>query len=126
VGLAATVASAVAAAFSAVGDLAESVTYTSITTADYNLTTGDIAGQVDVYEGIPVVVSSYNQVEVGASGGMIKASDRRLLVRAASLACTPKPSDEVTRADGSVWRVESLSGDPANATWDMQTRRLDG
>jgi hypothetical protein len=55
-------------------------------------------------------------------GEVVRVGDRRIMILAQTMAAaTPKPSDRVT-IEGRTYIVQSVSRDPADATWSLHCR----
>lgn len=127
-GLKATIASAVATAFTALGDIPTSVTYRQPGVTSYNATTGAyVATPVDT--AVTAILVEYTQSEVkagtvSASGSeSILASDRKAIVQAVDLnGVTLSLADRLV-ISGVLWDVIDFSTDPADATHTFQIRR---
>jgi hypothetical protein len=52
---------------------------------------------------------------------LVRVGDRKVLIAAATLATTPFPSDKLT-ANGKTFVIQSVSADPAGATWSLVVR----
>ena len=93
-GLKETVASAVSAGFTAVGNIKTSVTVRTVSKS-YNSETG-ITTETTTDTTVSGILTDYTQYEINNSGGGVQIYDRKLIVKVADLTATPTP--DTTRA----------------------------
>ena len=123
-GLKETIAGAVKSGFSALGNLAESVSYLAYSASStYNPTTGTETRSETSYS-VSGLFLEYSKRDI--DGQQIKPHDQKFLFQQASLAVRPTLQDRLLRTDGKYWEVISVSEDPAHATWELQMRGLNG
>jgi len=65
------------------------------------------------------LVTEYTAWQRQALG--IPASERKILLLAATLTAAPKPGDRVT-IQGKAWSVVDVTSDPANATYECRSK----
>lgn len=118
-GLSATISSAVQAAFTALGDIPQSVTYTSKGTSTYNPTTGAVTSTDTTYT-VSMVLESYSSREI--DNQIILSTDQKATIPQANLTPTPKVTDTIT-ISSVVWGIVGIGQDPASATWVFQLRK---
>jgi len=123
-GLKETIAGAVSAGFTALGNLVESVTYKAQgATSAYDVTSGTYLRSETLLTASGLFLE-YQKREV--DGEQIKPHDQRFLIQQASLTVTPTLQDRILRADGKHWEVIAVKQDPAHVTWELQVRALNG
>lgn len=123
-GLKETIAGAVSAGFTALGNLKEDVTYNVFqTTSSYDPDTGTAVRKETSYT-VPGLFLEYKKQDI--DGVQIKAHDQKFLFQQKDLAVTPTLQDRIVRASGATWEVISVSQDPANVTWEVQVRTTNG
>lgn len=122
-GLTTTLRAAVATAFTAVGDLAETVTYSHRTGATY--ANGTVTTTTEDTELSALFVEYSSREKQDAA---ILPNDRRAIIQAAELDVQPVVDDTLIRASGETWTVIAVTmlgthDDPADAAaWDLQVR----
>lgn len=109
------IADAIQTAFSSLGDLVTTCTYT--TRGAYDPATGSTSAGTGY--SCSAVITTYNAVET--DGTLIKATDRKAIVRAASLTVTPTTEGTLT-VGTNTYAVVNVSSDPATATYELQLR----
>lgn len=119
-GLKEIVQNAALSAFNSIGNLKETVTYKARTSSGYTPGSGPTGG-TSSYTVTKAVFIDYKSNEI--DGEVIRANDRRLLILASDLAVTPKTDDWVERTGGEIWVIKNIGIDPAQAVWDLQTRK---
>ena len=124
-GLRETIQSAVVTAFSAVGNIAEDVTYRRKKRDEiiYSEATGSVT---EVFEGYPdtsVIFTDYEQKEV--DGDNIKSTDKKVLLPGSSIDFEPKQDDQIVKSDGEVWDIKGAETDPVQGLWILQARERD-
>lgn len=119
-GLRETIQNAIKSGMNAMGNIQETVTYTSVSTTSYNTTTGAIT-TTKTTTTVAVVFDSYSRREM--DGDTIRPEDQKVLVAKGNLTPIPGLNDTITRSDGTVWSVLSVETDPVNAHWQLQVRR---
>jgi len=122
-GLRSAILDAVSSAVTAVGDIAESITYTARTKGEY-----------DTYSGQLTVTDTDYTVKaiIGFDDKTGKASDTEIdskhtgeitaLFSAKGLSFSPKTDDIVTR-DSELYRVTDIKKDPVGASYTLKLRR---
>lgn len=118
-GLSDAIKAGVSAAFAAIGDIKQTVSYTHDPAGSYDPTTGQVASGGTVYW-VQGVSYEYDSHEV--NNVSIYSTDRKFIIEAASITFTPKIHDLIT-IDGAAWRVEDIYKDPIVAIWILQIRR---
>lgn len=101
----------------------QTVALTSITPGTYDPATGTTTGGSSTSETIPANVEDYSGLTL--ANGLALAGDKKVLVAAALLTFTPKPTDTVT-IGGTVYSVVAIPetvqpGAPA-ITYELQCR----
>lgn len=91
--LAAKLAAGVEAAFTAVGDLAVTVTVRRVRAGAFNPATGAPARIFEEWRDVPAIVTEYKAGEV--DGERVKATDRRLYLKARATLPDPQPGDSI-------------------------------
>jgi hypothetical protein len=109
---------------SAVGDLAESITYTSINKGTYDVSTGLIPSSGTSYL-INAIVSFDDNTMAGRGKSTIVNSTHTgeitVLFASKGLAFTPKTDDKVIR-DGEAYIVSDIKKDPVGASYSLKLR----
>lgn len=119
---------AVSSIFSAMGDIVESATYTSLGTSTYNPVTRTTSS-TDETAAVDVILDEYGAVELRFSERLnddqsIIPGDKKCLVKASDLSgITPKVLDTITLSDGIAWQIKAIKIDPAMAMYIFQIRR---
>jgi hypothetical protein len=123
-GLKATIASAVASGFAALGDLQETVTYNVYSTSStYNPTTGTVTRTETQYS-VAGLFLDYKKRDI--DGQQIKPLDNQFMIQQAVLPVAPTLQDRIVRSTGKEYEVISIEQDPATATWTLQVRGRNG
>lgn len=118
-GMRAAISNAVGAAFTAVGDIAESVTYRRTASA-YNPATGTNT-VTNTDKTVSAIFTRYSQIELARSTG-INVTDLKMTVRTSTLALVPNiATDKVVRSS-KTFNIIDYSSDPAGATYTLQLR----
>lgn len=114
-GLRATIASGVATAFTALGDVAETVTYRQRADGSYNATTGTVShSDTDIsVKAIVEPITGQQEANIIADE---HSGDLSVLVKAADMTVTPDTGDQVIR-NNLVHTVNQIIFDPAGATY---------
>lgn len=116
--LKATLAKAVTSAFTAVGDIKQTVTYRR-TTSTYNPHTGtNTTTNVDYT--LSVILTSFNNIEIDKV--TVLAFDRKMIVQTKDLTLTPSMATDKVIINGKVHNVIQVKQDPALATYTLQLR----
>jgi len=120
-GLRATLAKAVASAFTAIGDIPESCTYRRTSSA-YNTSTGTNVVTNTDYTIAKAVFLAYESMEIDKV--TILASDQKFLIQASSLpvASVNIATDQIIDSSGKIFNILRISKDPAEATIKLQLR----
>jgi hypothetical protein len=95
------------------GSLMESVTYVA--------KSGPTASAV-THRNVPGHFEQYRENQIDQE--LILREDRRLRIATSAVTWVPSQYDEVSRADGSRWRVLNVSGGPGSPWYLLQTRRV--
>jgi hypothetical protein len=132
-GLAQTIIDGVNAAFNALDDIPEEVTFHYYTTApSYSPTTTTLPAPDAEIAIEKAIVLEYKKREVSTyRAGVpipteIRATDRKVLIRASEFGdVEPHPKDKIERSGGEMWSVVSVKRVPANnpALYILQIRR---
>lgn len=117
--LRALVQDAVVAGYSALGDIPESVTYSTKAQTVFSPTTGQVTRPASNY-GVSMVFAQYNKREI--DGEMIKPEDMKGLLPAKDLGFSPQIGDTITRGSA-VWSVRDIGIDPAQSLYILQLRK---
>lgn len=122
-GLKETIASAVSAGFTALGNLIETVTYKAQGVSLYDTSTGTFT-RVETSFSVSGIFVEYEKKEI--DGAIVKVYDQKFLFQQALLTVKPKITDRLLRTDGRHWEVMAVAEDPAHATWELQMRAQHG
>lgn len=117
--LRALVQDAVMAGYGALGDIPESVMYSTKAQTVFNPTTGQVTRPASSY-GVSMVFAQYNNREI--DGEMIKPEDMKGLLPAKDLGFEPQIGDTITR-NGSVFSVIRIGVDLAQSRYILQLRK---
>lgn len=120
-GLRSAILDAVSSAITAVGDIAESVTYTARTKGAYDV----YSGQVTVTDTDYTVKAIISYISGSASDTEIDSKhtgEISALFSSKGLSFTPKTDDLITR-DSEVYRITNITKDPVEASYTLQLRR---
>lgn len=117
--LRALVQDAVASAYTALGDIPESVTYASKPTASYNPTTGATTLNATNYS-VSMVFVKYRREEI--DGEQIRPEDTKGLLPSKDLGFSPGLNDTITR-NGQILAVTRMALDPTASLYILQLRR---
>jgi len=116
------------AAFSAAGNVKTTISFTSVSDASYNETTGAVTWNNTTYSNIDVILDEYSNREIdanptGAREGnrAVLPGDKKVYILYDDLTPTPKANDYVT-ISGQNWTVIGTYVDPAQAMWQLQVR----
>jgi len=118
-GLRATFASAVSAAFTALGDIPQSATYRRTTTV-YDPTTGNNTS-TNSDTTVTAIFTRYSQMELGQNVSL-KVTDVKMILRQASIAITPSIQLDTVINGGNTYNIVNFNPDPAGATYVFQLR----
>lgn len=113
---------AAAAAFTAAGNVKESVTVRikSSSNPAYNPSTDSVTDSYTDYT-VNALPSGYDTKEI--DGRTILNTDEKLMILVEDLpSITPKRNDQIIR-DSVTWEIESVHKDPADALWTLQIRK---
>lgn len=108
----------VSGAFPALGDLPESVIYSSKPTSTVNPTTGQVT-VASLNYAVSLVLVKYRREEI--DGESVRPEDMKGLLPAKDLGFTPGLNDTITR-NGKVWAVQRIALDPAESLYTLQLR----
>ena len=118
-GLRATFASAVASAFTALGDIPLSTTYRRTVTT-YVPSTGNNTS-VDTDYTVSAVFTRFSELEIGRTVGL-QVSDVKMIIQTASLAVTPNIQTDTVVTAAKTYNIVNYNPDPAGATYTFQLR----
>lgn len=119
-GLRATLASAVGAAFTAIGDIPESATYRR-TSSSYVPSTGVNTITNTDYTISKAVFAKFEQFEIDKV--LVLGSDVKMIFQTSGLSIIPNiATDKVVRTDGKIYNILRVSHDPAGVTTTLQLR----
>jgi len=108
------------AAFSAIGNVAESVTYRSKTSnPTYTPSTGAVTDGYTDYT-VSMVFTKITDNELLKEN--VQLDDMWALIPASNLTPTPKLNDEIVR-DSSTWNIRMIKTDPTEALWKFLIRQ---
>ena len=99
-------------AFRMYGSLTEMVRYSVKATLNSTPVIYRVAAYIDEYRLSALVNEA------------ILPTDRRARTLQADVSWQPTDYDEITRTDGSVWRVQSVSGGPGHSFYMLQLRQV--
>lgn len=117
--LRALVQDAVLAGYGALGDIPESVTYSTKVQTVFNPTTGQVIRPAANYS-VSMVLVKYNRHEI--DGEMIKPEDMKGLLPAKDLGFDPQIGDTIKRGS-EVFSVTRMGIDPAQSLYIFQLRK---
>ena len=117
--LRALVQDAVVSGYGALGDIPESVTFSTKAQTVFNPTTGQVTRPAASYS-VSMVFVKYNRHEI--DGEMIKPEDMKGLLPAKDLGFDPQIGDTITR-NGNVFSVIRMGIDPAQSLYLLQLRK---
>ena len=117
--LRALVQDAVMAGYGALGDIPESVTYSTKAQTVFNPTTGQVTRPASNYS-VSLVPAKYGKHEI--DGEMIKPEDMKGLLPAKDIGFVPQIGDTITRGSA-VWSVKDIGIDPAQSLYIFQLRK---
>ncbi len=108
-------------AFAQIGDIAKSVTFTSVATGTYNPTTGARGGTSTAYTIQKAVVAGYraNQID----GTNIQANDQKVIFRANEITGVTVRTDDTITIGSTVWKIVRARKDPTDSLWIAQVRQ---
>ena len=105
--------------FTALDDIPQSVTYTSVGVRTYDPATGTLTG-TDASYTVHMVMDSYERREIDNQA--VLSTDMMAMIPVDSL--TPEPTTRDTIAySGATWQIVGITTDPAEALWVFQIRR---
>lgn len=120
-GLRETVARAVDAAFDAIGNLVETVTYKSVTASGYTPATGAVTRTTTNVTLPRTVFFEFTQKEIDNDPAV--ATDMKLMFPAADLnGIVPKSQDIFTDSLGRTWEVQRLLSVPTDVVYILHCR----
>tara|TARA_R110000824_G_scaffold66023_4_gene171611 strand:+ start:632 stop:1012 length:381 start_codon:yes stop_codon:yes gene_type:complete len=115
----------VQSAFVTIGDIAETVTYTSISEGNYDTYSGQIINNKTEYT-FKAVVKYINTVTQKVEPNVIETSftgDISILFASADLSIKPSTSDTITR-NSEIYSINQISSDAVTATYTLNLVRL--
>lgn len=128
-GLRSAIQSAVKAGVAALGDVAVSTNYESLSSTTYDASAGTNAAVYATTAGVKVVIGEFRFAQsAGVRGGAadfdVQARDKQALIPTRAVSgVTPKPDDRLVH-DGETWNVINVFTDPAEGAWVLQIRRV--
>ncbi len=130
-GLQTTIQNLVGTAFSAIGDLAETVDYIHEgQEPDYDTTTGDVTSDSDTST-VPVraVILSAGKTAMEklptALVEVARPGDQLALIPGSDLTISPTTGDKLVK-DDDTWLVKGFAADPARGLWKVLLTRVGG
>jgi hypothetical protein len=117
--LRATIASAVSATFTALGDIPSSATYRRTVTT-YDPTTGNNTSVNTDYT-ITAIFTRFSELELGRNAGL-QVTDQKMIVQQVSLSVTPSIQLDTVISGGKTYNLVNFNPDPAGATYTFQLR----
>ena len=111
--------------FQILGDLTESVVYSSVQTAAYNTSTGATTSTVTKYN-FNAVLNRFKQEEldtysIRAEHKIVSSTDAKLLVAYLDLPVEPNVSDTMV-INGRTWKVVQYLNVPGSSLWTLHIR----
>jgi len=103
----------------AAGNVAVSVLYESIQPPDYDISSGEVTSQDNVYS-IEAIFVDFTEQEKQTL--QIVTADKKALIAASTILFTPK-TDDILISDGVRWVVTKPMIDPAGALWILPVRQ---
>jgi len=125
VGLRSAILDAVSSAITAVGDIAETVTYTARTKGDYDTYSGQLTVTDIDYTLKAIIGFDDNTIAGKASNTEIDSKhtgEISALFSAKGISFTPKTDDLITR-DSEVYTITDIKKDPVEASYTLKLRR---
>jgi hypothetical protein len=123
VGLRTSIADAVGSAITAVGDIAETITYKANTAGSYNVTTGVVSHTATTYT-FSAVVYPFGASRAGKNDIVDGVTaDLAILFASDDLAVTPDTNDLIVR-DSDTYKIRQITQDPAGASTRLIVTRL--
>ena len=117
-GLRSAIQSATNSAFSALGDIPISVTYTQVSSGGYNATTGATT-ETTTETTLTALITKFEQENINA--GLAQTTDRQMLIPGKDLTITPKPQYRVN-FDSRDYEVYKVERDPVSALHKLHIR----
>jgi hypothetical protein len=117
-GLRSTIQNAANSAFTALGDIPISVTYTQVSNGGYDTATGSIT-EITSTETVTAIITSYAEERINA--GLAQSTDRQALIPGKDLGLIPKPQDRIS-FDSTDYEVYKVEKDPVSAIYKLQLR----
>lgn len=113
--------------FDKFGSFLTQVTYSAISSASYNATTGVVTPGPDVDYVISVAMLPFSVTKNQSTfkyydNEVIYSIDLKVLFPALYLPVVPKIGDFITKATGQVWKVIGVNSDPKPAHWNLHCR----
>lgn len=120
---------------SSLDSLASDFTLIKHSYSSFNPVTGVETVSTNTQTGVRGIICDYRLHDIGGSGGLIQLGDRRLILFVPSFSpdvngdiLFPEPDDTI-KSDPSVvpcftYKVINARQDPAQATWDLNIRRV--
>jgi phosphoribosylamine-glycine ligase len=97
-------------------------TYETVSAGTYDPLTDTFSGAGTVTYAVKAIAEGYPERLVAVKDALIRRSDRRVTILAASLPVSPRAGDKITLAGGQLLQVISVESDQARATWVLQAR----
>lgn len=114
----ATIAKVVTAAFKAVGDVVQNVTYRR-TVSVYTPGTGGMT-KTDTDYVVPAILTGFSNYEIDRV--MILATDTKMLVESKNLSVVPTAATDSVIADGKTYNIIRYTKDPAGTLLTLHLR----
>lgn len=117
--------SAAQTAFTAAGNIRETISYRSKTNASstYNPVTGTVTDAYTDYDSLKMIAFTDKQLQI--DGQAILPHDAFLMIPVENLTPTPKLHDQILRNSGTeTWDIIWFETDAALALWKFQLRKL--
>lgn len=117
-GLRATIQNAANSAFTALGDIPISVTYTQVSPGGYSADTG-VMTETTTSVTLTALITKFEQERINA--GLQQETDRQMLIAGKDLSITPKPQDRVN-FESTNYEVTKVERDPVTALFKITLR----
>jgi len=121
-GLRSSIQSVVNNAFATIGDIAETITYTTKSSSEYDMYTGTTASINSAFN-FKAIVESIGGAKTEGEITSGHTGEVSAMFPTKELTFTPKTDDTITRG-AEVYSISDIQTDPANATYTLVLRRL--
>ena len=111
-----------AAVSSYIGDLKDVITFRSFLGNVYDPDTRKNTPQFTDYPGVDVSCYKFRADEKDTSVNVV--TDERCLIPGEHIPVTPKETDRILKADGSLWEVFRVRGVPGDSLWILFIRKV--